>query len=210
MDYVIKNRKNLYIRLNENGLPVTCSETNKGLFEYSKAKNIVDNLKKNLKKLNFRVEAVPDTILIQKSERDRDKNASITFIKNEDYNIPDNVIHWINKFGICSDIVKEAELKEKELYIELSNVDKAFSNIIHEIEFKKSIDLYGAWLVWKKIKNNRKKRRDIKDEIYVIQKFVKMDFRKLDEKTINKTMTELANRKFKFRVVEDGEDYESL
>lgn len=131
MDYVIKNRKNLYIRLNEYELPVTCSETNKGLFEYSKAKNIVDNLKKNLKKLNFRVEAVPDTILIQKSEKDRDKNASITFIKNEDYNIPDNIIHWINKFGICSDIVNEAEIKEKELYIELSNVDKAFSNIIH-------------------------------------------------------------------------------
>ena len=38
MDYVIKNHKNLYIRLNKNGTPVTCAEHEKTLFEQSKAK----------------------------------------------------------------------------------------------------------------------------------------------------------------------------
>jgi len=60
MDYVIKSRKGVYIKLNENGAPVTCSDHEKGIFEYSKAMNIVKSLKKSLKKLNFKVEPLPE------------------------------------------------------------------------------------------------------------------------------------------------------
>ena len=60
LDYIIRNSGELYIRLNENGTPITCSESQKGLFEYSKAKNICTSLPKTLKKMNFRVEAIPD------------------------------------------------------------------------------------------------------------------------------------------------------
>ena len=48
MDYVIKNHKNLYIRLNENGKPVTCSEKERGVFEYSKAKKYIRQFAKKL------------------------------------------------------------------------------------------------------------------------------------------------------------------
>ena len=54
MDYVIKNHKNVYIRLNKNGTPVTCAEHEKTLFEYSKAKNILNGLPKTLRRLNVR------------------------------------------------------------------------------------------------------------------------------------------------------------
>lgn len=60
MDYVIKNHKNVYIRLNKNGAPVTCTDHEKDIFEYSKAMNIVKSLKKSLKKLNFKVEPLPE------------------------------------------------------------------------------------------------------------------------------------------------------
>ena len=33
LDYVIKNPKNVFIQLNENGRPVTFAEENKGIFE---------------------------------------------------------------------------------------------------------------------------------------------------------------------------------
>lgn len=46
MDYVIKNHKNLYIRLNHNGMPVTCAEHERTLFEQSKANNILKSLPK--------------------------------------------------------------------------------------------------------------------------------------------------------------------
>lgn len=62
MDYVIKNHKNVYIRLNQNGKAVTCAEHEKTLFEYSKAKNVLSGLPKTLKKLNFKVEAIPDIV----------------------------------------------------------------------------------------------------------------------------------------------------
>lgn len=60
MDYVIKNHKEVYIKLSVNGRPETCKEHDKTLFEHSKAKNILDNLPKTLKRLNFRVEGIPD------------------------------------------------------------------------------------------------------------------------------------------------------
>ena len=60
MDYVIKNHKNVYIRLNSNGRPVTCEEHQKTLFEESKAKNILNTLPKTLKKLEFEIEVIPD------------------------------------------------------------------------------------------------------------------------------------------------------
>ena len=59
MDYVIRNGA-IFIKLNDSGAPVTCAESQKGLFEYSKAKNICASLPKTLKKMNFKVEAIPD------------------------------------------------------------------------------------------------------------------------------------------------------
>lgn len=60
MDYVIKNCKNVYIRLNKNGAPVTCVENEKTLFEELKARNILKCLPKTLKRLNFKIEAISD------------------------------------------------------------------------------------------------------------------------------------------------------
>lgn len=68
--YAIKNHKDLYIRLSENGKAATCSKAERDLFEYSKAKNIVNHLPKTLKRLNFRVEAVSDI----KSKSDTKEN----------------------------------------------------------------------------------------------------------------------------------------
>lgn len=53
--YAIYNDEKIYLKLNDNGYPIVCSESEKHVFEYSKAKNIVDNLPRALKKLNFRV-----------------------------------------------------------------------------------------------------------------------------------------------------------
>lgn len=114
MDYVIKNHKNLYIRLNKNGKPVTCTEYEKTLFEYSKAKNILDNLPKTLHRLNFRVEVVPD--IVQDTHKMTQCNPSVIenkIIQAEEYIISEQIKRWIEKFGICDDIIKEAKKKER-------------------------------------------------------------------------------------------------
>jgi len=87
----------------------------------------------------------------------------------------------------------------------LSNIDKQFSNLIHEIEFEGKIDMYGGWIERNRIKANREKRRDIKDELIIISNVLKMDFRNLDRNTINEAIVGLANRKFTYRIVEEDE-----
>lgn len=47
----MKNNKNVYIRPKQNGLAVTCTEHDKALFEQSKAKKILGNLPKTLRRL---------------------------------------------------------------------------------------------------------------------------------------------------------------
>jgi len=195
MDYVIKNHKNLYIRLNSNGKAVTCTEGEKTLFDFTKANNIVYSLPKTLKRLNFKVEALPD-IIVKPEEK---------VIQNKNYSIPKSIEDWIEKFGICDDILKEAQKRKHELYEELSNIDKQFSNLIHEIEFEGKIDMYGGWIERNRIKANREKRRDIKDELIIISNVLKMDFRNLDRNTINEAIVGLANRKFTYRIVEEDE-----
>lgn len=201
MDYVIKNRKNVYIRLNKNGSPVTCGEHEKALFEQSKAKNVLKSLPKTLKKLKFGIEAVPDiqTKLITTND-EKDK-----VIECKNYIISDQIKEWIEKFGICDDILKEAEKRREELCKLLSNVDKEFSNIIHKIELEEKIDLYGGWKERNEVRENRKKRRAIKDELLIISNVVKMDFRNLDKNVIDKMVVGLAKRKFTYRIVEEEE-----
>ena len=200
MDYVIKNRKGVYIRLNDNGTPVTCAEHEKSLFEQSKAKNIFDNLPKTLKRLNFKVEPILDI-------RQNKLNSSLDrkVIKSENYIIPDQITQWIEKFGICDDILKEAQERKEELSRLLSDVDKEFSNMVHKVELEEKIDMYGAWRERMEWQKNRRKRRKIKDELLIISNVLKMDFRNLDRSTIDKVVRGLAKRKFTYRVIEEEE-----
>lgn len=195
MDYVIKNHKNVYIRLNEYGRPVTCVEHDKSLFEFSKAKNIIDSLPKTLKRLHFKVEAISEII-----SRPEEK-----VIQKENYSVPNNIKKWIEKFGICDDILKEAKRRKEELCHELTNIDRQFSNLVHQIELEGKVDLYGGWIERNRIKENREKRRDIKDELIIISNVLKMDFRNMDRNEINKAVESLANRKFTYRIVEEDE-----
>lgn len=195
MEYIIKNHKNVYIRLNSNGRPVTCVEHDKTLFEFSKAKNIVDSLPKSLKRLRFKVEAIPEIIVRQEKK----------VIEKENYLVSANITEWIEKFGICDDILKEVQKRKEELYRELTNIDRQFSNLVHQIELEGKVDLYGGWLERNKIKENREKRRDIKDELIIISNVLKMDFRSIDRNEINKAVEGLANRKFTYRIVEEDE-----
>ena len=36
LDYIIRNKSGLCVKLNENGAPITCSESQRGLFETEK------------------------------------------------------------------------------------------------------------------------------------------------------------------------------
>lgn len=198
MDYVIKEkRKNLYIRIDENGLPVTCTEHEKTLFEESKAKNILDHLPKTLKKWKFKIEALPDI-----------KKKTLSDDKREPYIPTESITRWVDKFGKCSDIFTEAEEREKQLIIDLQNNDNELIDLLHIIEIEKSKDLFSGWKLYKDIKNNRKQRRSLKDELLIVEDVLEKvkNISCLHRERIQKSIDGLFSRKYTFRILEVEED----
>ena len=136
MDYCIKNNRNVYIKLNDNWCAVTCAKSQMEKFEFSKAKNILSNLPKTLKKMNFKLEAIPDI---------SSEETEVKIIKKDDYVVSEKILRWVDKFGLCSDILEEARQRENELIKELQTVDNEFLDILHIVELEPSKDLYGGW-----------------------------------------------------------------
>ena len=196
MDYIIRNNNNLYIKLNENGQPVTCGNSQKQLFEYSKAKNICGSLPKTIKKLNFFVEALPDI-----SIKDISANEEINT-----YEPSENVTRWINLLGQCEDVLNEASQRDEELNGELSDVDLKLQDILHNIELSKRCDMYTAWETINCIRELRKKRREIKDEKLVLSGIKTQGITYLSRASVKKCVDGLSKRKYRIRIVEEEEE----
>lgn len=190
----------MYIKLNQNGRAVTCSELEKGLFEESKAKNILGSLPKTLKRLNFTVEPIHDIGQNKKIIGENDN-------KREDYIPSENITRWIEKFGKCGDILSEAKEREKQLLKELKNNDKELIDILHIVEIEKSKDMFAGWQLYKRIRNNRIERRGIKDELLIVENVLSQikNISCLHREKIQKAIDGLFTRKYTFRIVEEDE-----
>ena len=195
-DYVIRKGA-LYIKLNENGSPTTCGESQKQLFEYSKAKNICASLPKTLKKMNFKVEAIPD---IQTKVEDQKVITTNTYVPSE------KVTRWIDKLGQLEDVLNEADERNDELNGELSDVDLKLQDILHNIELSERCDMYTAWDTINCIRDLRKKRREIKDEKLVLSGIKSQGITYLSRSSVQKCVDGLSKRKYRIRIVEEEED----
>lgn len=209
MDYVIKTRKGVYIKLDEHGAPVTCSEHEKGIFEYSKATNIAKSLKKSLKKLNFRVEPILE--IIPQKNKEFINIFKQKVIESNDYEVSENVTRWIDRFGSCYDALKDAEQTLTTLVAELETCEQELLDILHSIELESPKDLYGGWQIYKAIRENRKRRRHIKDETMILNDVLEeINPDCLDRERIKKAIDGLAGRKYTFRVIEVEEQTEDV
>ena len=197
LDYIIRNKSGLYVKLNENGTPETCNESQRGLFEYSKANNICNSLPKQLKKFNFFVEAVPEI------QPKIDEQNTIT---TNTYEPSENVTRWINELGRCEDILSEASNRYDELNGELSDVDLKLQDILHNIELSKRCDMYTAWETINCIRELRKKRREIKDEKLVLSGIKTQGITYLSRTSVKKCVDGLSKRKYRIRIVEEDEE----
>lgn len=209
VDYVIRTRKGVYIKLDSNGAPVTCPDHEKDIFEYSKAKNIVKSLKKSLKKLNFKVEPLPE--ITPQSNKELVNIIKRKVIESSHYEISQNVTRWIDRFGSCYDALKDAEQVLKNLVVELEACDNELLDILHIIELESSKDLYGGWQIYKAIRENRKRRRNIKDETLIINDVLEeINPNCLDRERIKRAIDGLIGRKYTFRVIEVEERTENV
>lgn len=202
LDYVIVNpNKKVYIRLNENGTPEACTKQTAQRFENSKARNILDNLPKTMKKFHFKVEAVPD--IQPKIEEQK-------VITTNTYKPSENVTRWINELGRCEDVLNKANERYEGLNGELSDVDLKLQDILHEIEFSEKYDMFTAWNIVNEIRDNRRNRRNIKDEKLVLSGIKSQGITYLNRQSVQKCVDGLSNRKYKIRIVEEDDEYGDL
>ena len=205
MDCVITNKqKRLYIKLDK-GKPITCSSASAQRFEESKAKNILDSLPKPLRRLGFSVEFVPE---ITPKVIPNDTALENNVIGNESGYQPSKEINrWIDDFGKCGDIIAEAEIRKEELKIKQSELDKELSDLLHIIEIERSKDLYTGWKIYKKIRENRIHRREVKDELLIIQNVLGQvkDPEAYKRDNMKKDVYGLSHRKYTLRIVETEE-----
>ena len=197
LDYCIKNNKNVFIKLDNNGSPMTCVESVKGIFEYSKARNILDNIPKTLKRLNFKLEAIPE--IPQKVENHK-AIATNAYVPSE------NVTRWINKLGQLEDVLNEVDDRNDELNGELSDVDLKLQDILHTIELSDKCDMYKSWQMINEIRDLRKQRRDIKDEKLVLSGIKSQGITYLSRSSVQKCVDGLSKRKYRIRIVEEDEE----
>ncbi len=209
MDYIITNpNKQVFIKLDKNGKPETCDRETAQKFESSKAKNIVDHLPKTLKQFHFRVQAIPEiaTQINKNIAKEMEKNI---IEGNVDYEVTENILQWIDKFGGCADVLDEAKERQKLLLHFLKDSDNKLLDILHKIELEPPKDLYHGWLLYKEIKSNRKNRRIIKDELIIIQNVLeKVNSLWLSRERIQKAVDGLLKRKYRFRTIEEEEETE--
>ena len=197
LDYCIKNNKNVFIKLDNNGSPITCVESVKGIFEYSKARNILDNIPKTLKRLNFKLEAIPE---IQPKVDEQKIIATNTYVPSE------KVTRWINKLGQLEDVLNEVDDRNDELNGELSDVDLKLQDILHTIELSDKCDMYKSWQMINEIRDLRKQRRDIKDEKLVLSGIKSQGITYLSRSSVQKCVDGLSKRKYRIRIVEEEEE----
>lgn len=205
MDYeIVSGNKKIYIKLDSGGRPVTCGKSERGKFEKSKAKNILNSLPKTLRKFHFKMEAIPE---IPKKE---DPTTKPKVIENVGYVPSSNVTQWIEKFGQCGDILNAAIERHSELVKNLSDLDKGLTDLLHSVELERPKDLFKAWIIYTDIRTNRRKRRDVKDELRIIRDVIHgVDPAALQREHIKKSVDDLANRKYIYRIIEDDEEKEN-
>lgn len=204
MEYAIVNNNGVYIRLN-NGQPVACTKKTRDTFQKQKAENILEHLPKSMRRLHFKLECIPD--IKMETPVERIVNATKTSIKgNDGYEVAESVKSWVDKFGECERILSDAAKRYKELEIELKRADEELMDILHEIELTKPVDLYRGWIFYRRIKTNRKKRRDLKDEMIIIHNVIaEVDAIKVSKERTQKAIDGLFNRKYTYRIVEVNE-----
>ena len=205
MDYeIVSGNQKVYIKLDSGGRPVTCGKSERGKFEKSKAKNILNSLPRTLRKLHFKMEAIPE---IPKKE---DPTTKPKVIENVGYVPSSNVTQWIEKFGQCGDILNAAIERHSELVKNLSDLDKGLTDLLHSVELERPKDLFKAWIIYTDIRTNRRKRRDVKDELRIIRDVIHgVDPAALQREHIKKSVDDLANRKYIYRIIEDDEEKEN-
>ena len=189
MDYIITNRKEA-IRLDSAGRPCTCNHKAAQRFPEEKARHIKAHLPKTLQRFHFQVERVgeeytdvPDV----DSQMVNVPGESKVIMNTYRAGIPSCVQTWVNKVKSFNGLAKEAD------------TDKKIENVKHEIEFSQNLNVCDGYSEYKKMRELLRKRREIKDELFIVTLILSSNLSAVSQNQIEKSADRLANRKYTYR-----------
>ena len=178
--------------------PKVCAKT----FEEQKAKNLIKNPPNSMKKLKFEIEPliegkteceIKQEQILQRAAEHAKKTGCYTELKEnliveakqevkqeekienqpiikEDHN--NNIDNWLKKLHSCNGIKEEARERMEYLYKKLSLIDQAQDVFLHVIESNEHPNASMAYKERMKLSEIRKKRRQIKNELAVVQMII--------------------------------------
>ena len=117
MDYVIRNNRGVYIKIDSGGRPVSCNFKDRTLMDRNKARNVLNSLPKHMKKMKFFMEAIPEI-------------PPRVIETPQTYKPSENITRWVEQFGTCGDIFNSAVKRSNELIGILYDLDKGLLNIL--------------------------------------------------------------------------------
>ena len=217
VDYIIVSpSRKQYIRIDADGRPITCGKNQMQRFEYSKAKNLLKNLPKTMKKFHFKVEAVSEiehsvqekvnSMCNNKDTSDNSESAESVYLHQE-WKMTPQVQVWIDRSNQCHGLISDAEIRKTELIEKLSNVDRELSNCIHKIEIERNMNACAGYMEYKRERTILRRRREIKDELAIVDSIITCNIDNLAPGNIDKMVERLKHRRFRIRDVDLDDIY---
>lgn len=172
------------------------------VFDDQKAKNLIKNPPKNMRLYKFEIEPliegkteceIKQEQILQRAAEHAKKTGCYTELKEnliveakpevkqevkienkstikEDHN--NNIDNWLKKLHSCNGIKEEARERMEYLYKKLSLIDQAQDVFLHVIESNEHPNASMAYKERMKLSEIRKKRRQIKNELAVVQMII--------------------------------------
>lgn len=191
--WIMKDRKGKYVP--------TSFVTLADLYTKKQADAICNNsLSKALRGI-FHVEKVNDVIPKQikpVTEKDIDETEKVM--------VSENIQHWLNKVSDLNGLANEALNRKDELVQSLSNIDKELCDVLHYIEFC-NLNAAQGYKAYKMIKERRIIRRNIKNELNVLNIILSKKISETATDKINKCVAGMDKRTYEPRVLKELFDF---
>lgn len=191
--WIMKDRKGKYVP--------TSFVTLADLYTKKQADAICNNsLSKALRGI-FHVEKVNDVIPKQikpVTEKDIDETEKVM--------VSENIQHWLNKVSDLNGLANEALNRKDELVQSLSNIDKELCDVLHYIEFC-NLNAAQGYKAYKMIKERRIIRRNIKNELNVLNIILSKKISETATDEINKCVAGMDKRTYEPRVLKELFDF---
>lgn len=168
MSYVIGNGK-YFIARNHKSQYIPTPELNEAITfkEKVKATNTLSNLPKTLKNLSYKVVEIVKELDSESQTEKFSIKTDYDIKLDSSFPVMEDIIKIASSFeGLFSKIVSHKELLEARLNL----INKSIVDVEHLIEFR-SLNACQGYKVYKKLKELRLERREVKDSLTIVQIF---------------------------------------